>query len=370
MAFCFCHGHADDVWRGGGEIFIFRFRILRVYAEVREHLFHDGGEDRARLRAAGSAADLRLVVEDEQGVLRVIRRGIAAVGNDVLHAAVVALCQILIIQCDFFGCTGLARHAVTGDIAVFAAFACGVSLEDGRHALGDILGDDLTLVACISRFDNVAVTVQHAVHDVRLHNITAVCHGCNGRDHLNRRDGEVLAERRRCKLRSIELIFGEIQAVCFAGQVDARTLRKAEGFKKIEERVASHFLTQPDHVRVAGIADAVHQRFRAVTGVVPTADGVDGGIIKHPLAGAGVRGVFGGHTGFHCHGARDHFENGTGVVGITDSFVSPLLILRFGPHLVGEFVAQRGDVDALVIRKGFFRFRARLIGLGVIDGEL
>ena len=52
---------------------------------------------------------------------------------------------------------------------------------------------------------------------------------------------------------------------------------KPKASKEIEERVAAHFLTQPDHVRVAGIADAVHQRFRAVTGMVPTADGVDGG---------------------------------------------------------------------------------------------
>ena len=173
-----------------------------------------------------------------------------------------------------------------------------------------------------------------------------------------------------CKLDDIELVFAKIKAVCFAGQVDARALRKAEGFKEIEKRVAAHFLTQPDHVRVAGIANAVHQRFRAVTGVVPTADGIDGGIIKHPLTGAGVRGVFRSHAGFHRHGARDHFENGTGVVGITDGFVSPLLILCFGPHLIGKLVAQCGDVDALVIRKGFFRFRARLVGLGVIDGEL
>ena len=205
---------------------------------------------------------------------------------------------------------------------------------------------------------------------MRLHKVTAVCHGSNGRDHLNRCDGEILAERRRCKLDDIELVFAKIKAVCFAGQVDARALRKAEGFKEIEECVAAHFLAQPDHVRVAGIANAVHQRFRAVTGVVPTADGVDGGIIKHPLAGAGVRGVFGDHTGFHCHGARDHFENGTGVVRIADGFVSPLLVLRLGPHLIGELIAQRGDVDALVIRKGFFRFRARLVGLGVIDGKL
>lgn len=107
-----------------------------------------------------------------------------------------------------------------------------------------------------------------------------------------------------------------------------------------------------------------------MTGVIPTADGVDGGIIKHPLAGAGVRGVFGGYAGFHGHGARDHFENGTGVVRIADGLVSPLLILCFGPHLIGKLVAQCGDIDALVIRKGFFRFRARLVGLGVIDGKL
>ena len=86
------------------------------------------------------------------------------------------------------------------------------------------------------------------------------------------------------KLDDIELVFAKIKAVCFAGQVDARALRKAKGFKEIEECVAAHFLTQPDHVRVAGIANTVHQRFRAVTGMVPTADGVDGGIIKHPLA--------------------------------------------------------------------------------------
>ena len=119
------------------------------------------------------------------------------------------------------GGTGLARHAVTGDIAVFAAFACGVFLENSRHALGDIFGDDLTLVAGISRFDNVAVAVQHAVHDVRLHKVTAVCHGSNGRDHLNRCDRKVLSERRRCKLDDIELVFAKIKAVCFAGQVDA-----------------------------------------------------------------------------------------------------------------------------------------------------
>ena len=104
--------------------------------------------------------------------------------------------------------------------------------------------------------------------------------------------------------------------------------------------------------------------------MVPTVHRIDGGVIECPLAGAGVRGVFGSHAGFHCHGARDHFENGTGVVRITDGFVSPLLVLCFGPHLIGEFIAQRGDVDTLVIRKGFFRFRARLVGLGVIDGEL
>ena len=69
-------------------------------------------------------------------------------------------------------------------------------------------------------------------------------------------------------------------------------------------------------------------------------------------------------------GARDHFENGTGVVRIADGLVSPLLVLRLAPHLVGELVAQCSDVDALVIRKGLFRFRARLVGLGVIDGKL
>ena len=205
---------------------------------------------------------------------------------------------------------------------------------------------------------------------MRLHNITAVCHGCNGRDHLNRCDGEVLAERRRCKLRSIELIFGEIQAVCFAGQVDARALRKAEGFKEIEECVAAHFLAQPDHVRVAGIADAVHQRFCAVTGMIPTIHGLNGGVVKIPITDTGVRGIFRGHAGFHGHGARDHFENGAGVVRIADGLVSPLLVLRLAPHLIGELIAQRGDIDALIFRKGLFRFRARLVGLGVIDGKL
>ena len=34
MAFRFCHSHANDVRRGSGEIFIFRFRILRVYAKA------------------------------------------------------------------------------------------------------------------------------------------------------------------------------------------------------------------------------------------------------------------------------------------------------------------------------------------------
>ena len=104
--------------------------------------------------------------------------------------------------------------------------------------------------------------------------------------------------------------------------------------------------------------------------MIPTIHGLNGGIVKIPITDTGVRGVFGSHAGFHCHGARDHFENGAGVVRIADGFVSPLLVLRLAPHLIGELIAQRGDVNTLVIRKGFFRFRARLVGLGVIDGEL
>ena len=57
-------------------------------------------------------------------------------------------------------------------------------------------------------------------------------------------------------------------------------------------------------------------------------------------------------------------------VTVSYSFWLSSLILRFGPHLIGELVAQCGDVDTLVIRKGFFRFRALLVGLGVIDGKL
>ena len=222
---------------------------------------------------------------------------------------------------------------------------------------------------------NAPIRVQHPLHDVGFHQVSAVHARAHGAHELQRGNRKCLAEGCRRKLRQVfrraEGILAPPDAPALARQVYPRLGRearvrivrqtqKAKGLAVIVKPLRTD--AQPDvHKRgVAGVLRRLRQRLRAVPGGFPAAyrarasDDAD--------VTAAVEGIVQAHRAlFERHRERDYLEGRARFVGVGQRLVAPLLclcrsealrcfFLRLGPvYVFPVLLADREEIVKVVI---------------------
>ena len=172
---------------------------------------------------------------------------------------------------------------------------------------------------------NVAVLVQHLLHNVGLIEIAAVDAGRLSPDQLNRCHVEGLAEgvgRQRHHLR-VEALFILKNALHLTDHVDAGLIHQTEGFQILVVGLRSHGQAHADKGRVAGMAHRLDEGLLTVAAVVGTVDGL---VPALHTGGAGTveGGVFRHLALLQRRRQRNGLIGGTRLVGGVDALVAPL----------------------------------------------
>ena len=111
--------------------------------------------------------------------------------------------------------------------------------------------------------------MQDRLGDIRLVQRPAVDDRAEGRDQLNRRDGNALAETRRRLFQQPPIVAVEQDALGFARQIDAGFLTEAEGVKIFTQIVAAQHLGDVHKAGIGRILQALHIGLLTMTAGFP-----------------------------------------------------------------------------------------------------
>ena len=172
---------------------------------------------------------------------------------------------------------------------------------------------------------NVAILVQHLLHNVGLIEIAAVDAGRLSPDQLDGRHVEGLAEGVGCQRHHlrVEALFILKNALHLTDHVDAGLIHQAEGFQIFVVGLRSHGQAHADKGRVAGMAHRLDEGLLTVAAVVGTVDGL---VPALHTSGAGTveGGVFRHLALLQRRRQRNGLIGGTRLVGGVDALVAPL----------------------------------------------
>ena len=300
-----------------------------VGRDLADDVAHNGRDD-----FAGEVAHRARVVEhDKDFDLGVVDRQHGGKTHRFVVIAVIALVTV-----GAFGRTGLAADAVARHISVFVGmgtvrrFAVGVDafLHHRQQLFADFFGDDLPADLCLGLLDLVAVGVGDGIHHIGRDQVPAVGDGRHRRSHLHRRDGLVLAERRRVEVGVDGFhLLGTVDAgpARLVGQVDAGGLGEAERLRVVVQHGGLQRLRGLDEPQVAAVVERAGHIQLAVRGIVGAAVGVlpllrilvDN---ERPVA---VKRLVGAHNaGVKARRRCDELEHRTGHIQLGDVFILPL----------------------------------------------
>ena len=290
--------------------------IIRLYAEIRKNIKKNITDGRRGHQTAGNIHAVdgvffavfrigRGIERDKDDVFRVVDRRNADEGDDL----VLDLIAVLVVFVQLFGRAGLAADAVAGRPGRGGRALGDDLLHERAHRLGGLLADDLPQDGLFVFLYGIAVRVHDLAHDIGLEHIAAVDDRGHGAHELHGRDAEALAEgggdEVGCAVvcRVIEVFTLVEQAAGLAGQVDAGLFHDAEALEIIVERVAAHAQADVAEGDVAGVAEGLGGRLRAVTGGFPAVqDLLTAGELF--LAAAVERVVQRDGSGIDCGGQR------------------------------------------------------------------
>ncbi len=235
------------------------FGEARFVAEVRQNVLQHGADNRGRDGRGLRVADNRLIQRDQNGDLRVIRRGKAQEGE---HVAVLVSVFVEVIQ--LFGGTGLAADAVARDGGVSSG--CVRTTRDNLLAHiadlgGGLLRNDLAANGWLGSLDDIVVRIDDLFDDVRLHQVAAVERRGQRRDQLDTRDLEGLAERAGAQFRDAHIVQCVVHSfiIRFTRQVNAGQVAQTKAVKVGGKVFRTSLLADFDKGRVTGVLDGIRQ---------------------------------------------------------------------------------------------------------------
>ena len=298
--------------------------VVGLHAQVEQGVGEDVADHGSGHHAAGDidAGFAAGGVEgNEADVLRIVHRRDADEGDD----AVLGLIAVFVVDVQLFGGTGLAAHAVAGELGVARRAVGDDGLDQLAHLLGGVLADGLADDGFSVFFHHGPVLVQNLGDHVGLQDVAAVDYGGDGAHHLDRRGLHGLTEGHGGQLSVFhQLCLGVEDAGGLAGHIDPGLFQQPEGVDVIIEFVAAQQNADVGKGDVAGVLQGLSQRFRAVTLSFPA---VQGGLtVCVVLCSAAIEaGVFVDHLFLQRGGQGNGLEGGAGLVAVGDAAVTPLL---------------------------------------------
>ena len=266
--------------------------------------------------------------------------------------------RALVGAVQLLACAALAADAVARQRGLLSRAACNDTLHQAAHRGGGLRADDAALHRRLHFLHNSAVRRRDFRHNVGLHQLAAVYHRTDRREHLQVADLAALPERAARQLHRAH----PVRRVVFAApdlarQVDARGLPQAEGRKVITEAFFSKPRTDLDKAGVAADSQPPGEGLGAVDMPVCTAEprACDGYFTR---AGEIVRGLT--RPGVQRRRRRDKLEHAARLIQVTDGLVAPLCLLGLlqrgaallagqGIHSVTDFLIYKGPRRVRVV---------------------
>ena len=176
------------------------------------------------------------------------------------------------IGADLLGRAGLAGDAVALDGGLLAAAARDDLLEQADERL---VGRRLDCAAHLCRallLVDGAVCIRDTLDDVGLQQHAVIGDGRHGRDELQRRHRDALADGHRRDVRVAHVVRVEEQAALLARQLDARRRAEAEELRVVRELLRAEPQADLRKARVERLLDDVGERDRAEARAAPVLD--------------------------------------------------------------------------------------------------
>ena len=221
--------------------------------------------------------------------------------------------------------------------------------------------------------ENVAVVIQHLVHDVGLVEIATVDAGGLGPDQFDGGHVEGLAEGvgGQGHHLGVEGLFILENALHLTDHVDAGLIHQAEGLQVFIVGLGAHGQAHADKGGVAGMAHRLDEGLLAVAAVVGAVNGLIPALDPGGT-GAVEGGAFGHLALLQRRRQGDGLEGGAGLIGGVDALVAPLgldgVVNGIGPGLGVLLLRFIGGAVGVDLGQG--RFQLGLQGVVKEDAGL